>query len=375
MPFNGTYIEYVIAVVNNSSVGDTQSLPSIDTGRLIWKVGSPLIIIFGTFGNIMVFLVLNDRNVTHPSMAVYLRVLAVSDLIAILDNIMFRWIRFQFGFDVWVVHEAICKLSTWTYYSCSTMSTWTLVVMVTQRAVAVVWPHKVSSSSCKYSLSCTIALLLVFSMTINSHFLYFSTIINMKFENVTVTRSCNENYDDEVTTTVFKVWFWINTLTSSCLPFAILLIDDVILIRRVVTATREARDRLAVGSTQQVKVREKKAVSMTVTLIVTSLTFFFLTFPYCAFTVTQMLLIDSVFADKSLFEMVTLIWSVCTLVWCCNNAVNFYLYCWTGTRFRTRAKQLLCCYKMERTVGSCETVAATGKHFKKTASGDAFEDF
>ncbi|PVD18552.1 hypothetical protein C0Q70_21102 [Pomacea canaliculata] len=185
---NDTSMQHNITSDNSSIVGDNHSVSSQDSWITVWKVGSPFIIIFGTFGNIMVFLVLQDRSVTHHSMAVYLRLLAVSDLINIFDNVTLRWIRFQFGFDVWVVHE-------------------------------------------------------------------------MKVEDVILWKSCNENYDDEVTTTVFKVWVWINTMTSSCLPFAILLVDDVILIRRVVTSTREARDHLAVGSIQQVKVREKKASS------------------------------------------------------------------------------------------------------------------
>ncbi|PVD18549.1 hypothetical protein C0Q70_21099 [Pomacea canaliculata] len=177
-------MQHNITSSNSSIAGDNHSVSSQDSWITVWKVGSPFIIIFGTFGNIMVFLVLQDRSVTHPSMAVYLRLLAVSDLINIFDSVILRWIRFQFGFY-------------------------------------------------------------------------------MKVGDVVVRKSCNENYDDEVTTTVFKVWFWINTMTSSCLPFVILLVDDVILIRRVVTSTREARDHLAVGSIQQVKVREKKAVSMT----------------------------------------------------------------------------------------------------------------
>ncbi|PVD18553.1 hypothetical protein C0Q70_21103 [Pomacea canaliculata] len=194
----------------------------------------------------------------------------------------------------------------------------------------------------------------------------------MKVGEVVVRKSCNENYDDEVTTTVFKVWFWINTMTSSCLPFAILLVDDVILIRRVVTSTREARDHLAVGSIQQVKVREKKAVSMTVTMIVTSLTFFFLSFPYCAYTLVQMLLIDTAFS--SMYELLAMMWSICSVMWYSSSAVNFYLYCWTGTRFRTRAKQLLCLYKTERGAAISKTDTATGQVSLKDGNGETPEN-
>ncbi|PVD18548.1 hypothetical protein C0Q70_21098 [Pomacea canaliculata] len=239
-----------------SSNNSIHSVSSQDSWITIWKVGSPFIIIFGTFGNIMVFLVLQDRSVTHHSMAVYLRLLAVSDLINIFDNVTLRWIRYQFRFDVWVVHEAICKLSLWVLWSCSTLSTWTLVVMVTQRAVAVVWPHKVNNLSSTHMTFVALILLIIFSMMTNAHMLYFSTIIEMKVENIVIWKSCNANYDDEVTTTVFKVWVWINTMTSSCLPFIILLVDDVVLIRRVVTSTREARDHLAVGSTKQQHMRD-----------------------------------------------------------------------------------------------------------------------
>ncbi|PVD18550.1 hypothetical protein C0Q70_21100 [Pomacea canaliculata] len=146
---------------------------------------------------------------------------------------------------------------------------------------------------------------------------------------------------DEFSIAVYKIWFGLDIITSSFLPFIILLIDNVLLIRHVRRSTREARLRLAVGSQQQIKVREQKVMSMTVTLITTSLTFFFMTFPYYVVESLSMLMTDILFSDVDAFQIYGFAWNICTFLWCSHHSVNFYLYCLTGSRFRVRARHVL----------------------------------
>ncbi|PVD18551.1 hypothetical protein C0Q70_21101 [Pomacea canaliculata] len=182
---------------------------------------------------------------------------------------------------------------------------------------------------------------------------------------------------DEFSIAVYKIWFGLDTITSSFLPFIILLIDNILLIRHVRRSTREARLRLAVGSQQQIKVREQKVMSMTVTLITTSLTFFFMTFPYYVVESLSMLMTDILFSDVGAFQIYGFAWNICTFLWCSHHSVNFYLYCLTGSRFRVRARHVLFPCKSRSAI--THSIPATGTSCReqpaKRSDGDFSEEF
>ncbi|XP_025079798.1 uncharacterized protein LOC112555581 [Pomacea canaliculata] len=274
-------------------------------------------------------------------MSVSFMTLAVTDLIGIYFNLVPRCVNLGFNFDIKGVHDLICKLFLWISYSSSTMSTWLLVVMVTQRTLFVVWHHKTNSLFLKIPNILVVVILITFSFSTNGLFLVFPSVVTLKVSNNSVITSCNFNYQDEFSIAVYKIWFGLDIITSSFLPFIILLIDNVLLIRHVRRSTREARLRLAVGSQQQIKVREQKVMSMTVTLITTSLTFFFMTFPYYVVESLSMLMTDILFSDVDAFQIYGFAWNICTFLWCSHHSVNFYLYCLTGSRFRVRARHVL----------------------------------
>ncbi|XP_025079800.1 cysteinyl leukotriene receptor 1-like [Pomacea canaliculata] len=309
---------------------------------LAWNVTCPCILVLGNIGNTLIIAVLYRSKVMSSNMATYFLAIAVSDLLGLNLYVDLRWLRYQFAIKTWTLHEAVCKLGTWLQYASNAMSTWTLVVMVTQRALSIFWPHRVNILCSPRSAKFVIIALIMFAALSNSHFLYFSTIFELKVENITILKECNENYEDVATSIAFSIFTWIYTLTFSLLPFVVLLIDNVILIRTVVTSTRVARMRLAAGNEQQLMTREKKVSSMTLTLIFTSLSFFLLSFPFGAFGIFQMFFNNQLLADAATFQLLSFVWSICSLLWCSNYAVNFYLYFLTGRRFRAKSAEILC---------------------------------
>lgn len=79
---------------------------------------------------------------------------------------------------------------------------------------------------------------------------------------------------------------------------------------------------------------------MTVTLIVISVTFLLLTSPFSVYiTVRDIVLQDK---DKYMIQVYQLVLAVLHLMWVGNNAVTFYLYCLTGTKYRKEFIKLFC---------------------------------
>ncbi|PVD18554.1 hypothetical protein C0Q70_21104 [Pomacea canaliculata] len=312
-------------VSTSSPQDDVTSRALYQAGMTVWKVGSPVSIVLGTVGNILIFVVLYERNGTRGGMSVYFTVLAVTDLVGLYFNLVPRWIKFTFNFDIKALHIVICKLTFWIPYSASTMSTWTLVVMVTQRTLSVIWHSKITE---------------------------------IRVVHRCVQRLVLAGHGDIL-----------------ILPFIVLLVDDVILIGEVTRSTREARLRLAVGSQQQIKAREQKAMSMTTTLITTSFTFFIMTFPYYVVEALTMVMVDTLFADAAVFEVFVVTWSIFTFLWCSHHAVNFYLYCLTGSRFRAKAWKVLCGCKTGFTGAKSTPGASLREHAKSPRDENCQEEF
>ncbi|XP_025104594.1 uncharacterized protein LOC112570392 [Pomacea canaliculata] len=128
---------------------------------------------------------------------------------------------------------------------------------------------------------------------------------------------------------------YIDLAVTSLIPFSILIVGNSVLVWKVIQSVHVARVMTA-GGCDQVNSRQKKASSLTLTLITVSMAFLLLTLPICTFLIIN----PDVYLQSS--PKVLFTWAFCNLSWYVNSAINFYLYCLSGSRFRTEAKNLLC---------------------------------
>ncbi|PVD18557.1 hypothetical protein C0Q70_21107 [Pomacea canaliculata] len=131
-----------LAWANGSEANVAVTLPLFEAAIMAWKVASPVIILLGTIGNTLIIVVLYRSKVMSSNMTSYFLTIAVSDLMNLLVSITCMWLKQQFDIQVWTLHEALCKMTTWLNYTSNAMSTWTLVVMVTQRTLSILFPHR-----------------------------------------------------------------------------------------------------------------------------------------------------------------------------------------------------------------------------------------
>lgn len=296
---------------------------------LLMKASCPVLLIFGTFGNIMTIIVFR-RLKDYSGMSTYYIALAMADMGMLYFGWTTRyWLQHQFHFFTTCLHTITCKVVTAADYTSSALSSWYLVAMTIQRAMSVVWPHRVNVLCTRKASCATTAVITVVIVVSYSHILYGYSMQAPNCQN----SSCAICHCQTFSTNYyfFERYFlpWIDLILACLAPFALLLVSNTVLVRAVLTSARNARLRLAGGQSMHVTARETKASSLSMMLIVLSVTFFILTGPLRVY----MLLYPYVTFIKE-NTPTDLTFSVLYIQCAANNAVNFYLYCLTGAKFR-----------------------------------------
>ena len=298
----------------------------------------PIIVVFGTFGNVMTIIIMNQLRKTVSSMSVYFTALAVSDLLFIYTEAMRTLIVKNLSYDYFTISTAACKIGMFLLYNMGVTSPWILVTMTMQRAVSVLWPHRVNVLCTRRKSIFTVMGIVLFIACIHSHFLYGADLVH--FRNGTFT-FCVPS------TTKYKqflgdVWSWVDLLIFSILPFLFLAISNGLLVKKLAASVREANLKLSAGQRGQAKRREKKATSVTLTLVIVSITFIILCLPFSLYVLLNDFVLEKI-PDENLFSrsIKQFIYGMVNLLWYCNSAVNFYLYCLTGSKFRAECLRVL----------------------------------
>ena len=314
-----------------------------DVTMRLWTLLAPLVLLFGTFGNVMIILVHGPTTETMSSLSVYFVTLAVSDLLLLYDVTFIRWVYFTFGVNLTVVHSAACKLHYWVMYSAGVMSAWVLVAMTAQRAACVLWPHRANVLCTARSSTTTVVSLVCFTAVVHGHILYGFDVIVVESDLAETDYVCYL-FKGPYETFLLGVWSWADLALFSALPFLCLLVSNGLLVWKLKASVAEARVTLGPGQSGHISDRRKKASSITATLLAVSAAFITLTFPMCCL---QLVFfhhwfwgsLDEFYASRAL----GIFHDSAQFLWQINSAVNFYLYCLTGSRFRRALKKKLGC--------------------------------
>lgn len=328
-------------------------IESINMGNVsMERFAPPFILALGTFGNLMIIIMFSKQN-SASSLNLFFKALAVSDLCLLYTGLFPWWIKTVSSFDLLVTHTVMCKLLTALFHTAGVLSVWLLVAMTVQRAVSVVWPHKVNMLCTPRNAKYYLLGITIFFILINSHFL-FGKILRQNGNSSNA--QCTLNYDSaEYNFFMYKVWSWIDTLMYSLLPCVILIVSNSVLVRKVSESVRNARVTLAQGQSDQLRSREKKASSLTVTLVAISLAFFLLSTPLSLLFIIAPYTSLDITVNPLGVAVLNFMYVLLNLFWYINSALNFYLYCLTGTKFRNDFRLLLCCRNEQSSVLSLNT--------------------
>ena len=328
-----------------------ESFPEYRASVQLKQIYLPFVIAAGTFGNVVVVVIQSRLPPNQKSsMSVYFTALAISDTTALWTG--WFWLLESFGVTLSaeyqvqrdyssVFMDGLCRIRVWVTYAFGQISAWILVSMTIHRTLSIVWPHKMKNHLSERNAKKTVVLIVSFCTLSNAHILYgHSLVAKDKGQKA----FCFFTYVGERYGEFFnRVWVWEDMVVAVFLPFACLLVTNTVLIRKVGQSLRETRDSLAEGRSDPFASRDKKLSSMTITLIAMSVAFLLLTSPVSLYMILERTLAYDTEHNIRLRAESELAVSTGVVLWFTNVAINFYLYCLTGARYRAAFVTLFGC--------------------------------
>ncbi|XP_062582508.1 growth hormone secretagogue receptor type 1-like [Saccostrea cucullata] len=298
--------------------------------KKLLQIVPPILIIIGTSGNLLSFLVLRKHTVQIP-LYLYLCVLSILDLLILYVGLLRLWVGQIWAVDPRNGSRLMCKLVVFIGYVCSDASVWTIVTITAERFFAVCRPLPTKSV-----LSCTrltkvwvFAPIVLFSI-INSHF--FFTVDLRSVQNVSLCYTV-----DQFDILVNKTWPWVDAALYSFIPTLIIVFLNTKIVQKFLKAKKKRKFLRTHDYLKNDNVRRRRdsvgSRKFTVMLLMVSMTFLVTTLPN-----NVALIVTAFWNDygESAENVVifTLIKTVTELLMYTNHAINFFLYCASGKKFR-----------------------------------------
>ena len=308
-------------------------LPEIQLSENLWKYLPPFILVFGTTGNVLSAVVMMRIAFRRSTIGPYFTVVAVSDTVVLYTGLFVNWLAHSFDVSATSVNVHMCKLIFFSLYWATGISAWLLVAVTWERVMAVSSAERactVGRSAVRRALWVTFGITAVMFL-INAH--HFWTLIGVEYEyNGRTYIECKvfDGYSqfDEY------VWPWINLSVNSLIPFILLLTGNIYIILRIVYIRVQLRKQMDDGRSSMATGRNsavtagRKIPSMTAVLLLVSFAFVITTAPYCLFPIIQQ---THSYDTGERYQLGLTIVEIFSYV---NNAINFWIYCISGTRFR-----------------------------------------
>ena len=283
--------------------------------------GPASIFVVGVTFNLLSLCVLLRPTMRVKSTFAYLTALVIADIIVLCSNPLPVWVENIVDNTPLVAeYSSICKIATFVQFTSSQFSSWALVVVTAERLFVIISPLR-APLVCKRSRAyAALAVLLLLFVTLNLHHFWTRELVTIWGR--TICGSENKFVQD--------IWPWLDTCLYSLLPFSLLLAMNIAII---VQTYRAQKLRRAMSQTGAPSAAKDEHVRLTIMLLTLTFTFILLTTPISFYQIytsvadlqhlTSKETADLIFTNKLLMNMMYL-----------NHAINFFLYCVTGKRFR-----------------------------------------
>lgn len=303
----------------------------------IHKYSIPIVIIFGTIGNMLSCIIMARKSTRKHVSSVCFRTLAVVDTFVLFLSSLMPWVQRWYlypvlQFSIQHYSQITCKLYQFIQYWPRDLSAWILVMISIERVVGVIFPYKHD---------------IIFTKRKAMYYIIVLTIICGGKNIVLILEVTYVTYDEETWSCVYQLIpanYWINICFYSFLPFVAILFCNVGILIGVTVSMYKMRANISRGS------HNPKLSSITSILLAISFTFLVCSATYCVppmyqhfFLGTPAFLTDYQMAMRfrSMY-FVNIFVALGLVTMPLNSAVNFYIYIMTGSLFR---KELLLFFK------------------------------
>ena len=295
----------------------------------------PILLVLGTLGNFFSFVILRRKSMRKFSTYLYLSILSVADTLVLYVGLLRLWIGELTGSDFKDTNVWICKFVTVFGYTVSDYSVWLIIAVTVERYIVVANPFKIQTM-CNIMRAVKIMLgIFAVLLAINAHFFWTVEIRTHPYGGKNITM-CGGGPNYEVL--VGDAWPWVDTCLYSFIPFVVILILNVLIIRHVLKA-RKSRSQLQSSADAKQAANYHDSTRMTIMLLSISFTFLITTLPMNISSIAK--IFWKLRNHKGLAQY-TLLRTITTLLMYLNHSMNFVIYCVTGRKFRQQLLWMLC---------------------------------
>ena len=298
---------------------------------VIFKYVAPVLIVFGTTGNILSLVVLQSKYFRKSPSAFILSALAMADTGVLLCGLLRHWIMqlSENAVDIRSFNIVTCYVhSLFTYYL-PQLSSWSLVLLSLERLVSVKWPLKSREMFNKRKMGAawtTIALLLV---ALNGH--WFKTVGMLANDD-------DSGYHCDMLPRWYwfsqLIWPWLDLIVLSVIPVIAIFTCNILVIHALLNASK-----LRGQMSARISSKEHNSTSSQITAMLVGLNviFFLTTIPVSIYFIGEDIFWDSAHTNTRIA------YATCNIIYYLSNSTNFLVYCITGSKFRHALRAVICC--------------------------------
>ncbi|GFO49263.1 growth hormone secretagogue receptor type 1-like [Plakobranchus ocellatus] len=368
-----THLPYAPTIAGHSEVNTTTDFNEemkkeieYKVAALIWKICPGILYLFGTVGNVLILKCLRSLRLGPATMHIYLKALAISDLLALYSGLLRHWLIWLVETDIRDFHQVVCRFHTFLVYVAQYVSTWLLVMMTLERTCSACFPYRVNTFCTKRRAWMIILTIVVTHCIFNAHFLFLlslegrgsggpvgeTNIRSNVSERTTLNSSVTTSYSSRIYSTcdgsseqyyyfLHDILPLIETCTLSLVPFILVMLGNITIVCKTYISLRTAVE-LNVASNHSTKRRRRRASTMTVMLLLISALFLVTSASTCVYnTWERSTTAMQMNKDPKGAAQIELAWACVNIIMYCNNTFNFYLYCLSGKKFRSEIKRQL----------------------------------
>ncbi len=280
----------------------------------------PFLVTFGVCGNVLSLAVMCGRHFQRSPSAFLLSALAMVDSLVLLIGPLRPWLHSVADINIRATGNAVCKGHYFLSHLVTHLSAWTLVLINIERVLSVLVPFKAKKFCSRSRMIMAWFAVLAGLVATNVHALWtVSTCYDWEErENVCSFRSPYSWFGE-------YVWPWLDLTLLWLIPFCVIVISNAIIWLRMWQKSRTSTLRSHTG---RASLRQR---SLTLMLLALGMAFLCTTSPISIYLIVDPFWEKESQTEKDISYTMFVVFNNLQYV---NNAINFLLYCASGSKFR-----------------------------------------
>jgi hypothetical protein len=291
-----------------------------NVAKFLYKYVSIGLIVVGTVFNGMTIAVLARGKFGKTSTRILLITLALGDTCVLWTGMLQGWFTFYFGVVLATMSLTACKIMAFMGNFSLHFSVWNLSLVTVERLISVCFPMKARIICTARNTTISLAVLFIIILGLNTHYLLWEIGPGGRCEPV------DQNYF----TFFVGIWYWFDLMLRSGGPVFVIMCCNAVIIGKLIMSQIERKRQLSEGSGGGKA--DKQLTSMTSMLVTISIAFIILTLPSAIFFLVEG---GKTYYSVKDIAILYLKYTSTSILTYSNSAINFFLYCLSGSQFRS----------------------------------------